>query len=108
MMEFENLKARLRKAEEYFRTTTDTDTSKALKAVEAIKARLNELWEQMSLIIDLDSDKSADQWMRQIQGYEKEQLFPVKLIYYRKSNRAAARLEHPSWWREPITEILEG
>jgi hypothetical protein len=107
MMEFENLKARLRKADEYFRTTTDTDTSKAEETVEAIKTRLNEVWGQMSLTINLDPDKTADQWMRQIQDYEKEQLFPVKLIYYSKSNRAVVRMEHPAWWKESITEILE-
>ena len=110
IMEFEKLKDRLRKAEEYERTQYLGDTPEnreiAEKTLKQVLKRLAEIWEEMCLTVELSPDKSIDEWEQDIKMYSGRFLRPVKFICYRVSQRVFVRLEPPAYWMDPVTRII--
>ncbi|WP_024834125.1 hypothetical protein [Ruminiclostridium josui] len=110
IMEFEKLKGRLRNAKEYERTQYMTDTpenkARAERTLQQVLHRMAEIWEQLSLNIELDMAKSTDDLVAEIQKYSKQFLYPVKMKYFKKSQRVFVRLEPPAYWLDLTTTIL--
>lgn len=110
IMEFEKLKDRLRKAEEYECTNYLTDTpenrDRAEKALKQVLDRMAKLWEQMCLVIELNPKKTVEQWEQDIKTYSGRFLTPTKFIFHRISQRLFVRLEPPAYWMDTVTRIL--
>ncbi|HEX2925050.1 MAG TPA: hypothetical protein VHP38_02130 [Ruminiclostridium sp.] len=110
IMEFERLKDRLRKAEEYeqmkYLSDAPENRERAEKALKQVLARMAELWNQMSLTVELSPNKSIDEWEQDIKTYAGRFLSPKKFIYYRISQRVSVRLEPPAYWWNTITRII--
>ncbi|OPX46357.1 hypothetical protein CLHUN_01730 [Ruminiclostridium hungatei] len=110
IIELETLKGRLRKAEEYERTKYMTDTpenrDRAEKAFQEVIKRMDEIWEQLRLVVELNANKTVEQWEQDIRAYAGRFMAPGKIIVYRKSERIFVRLEPPEFWKDPVTKII--
>lgn len=109
IMEFEKLKERLRKAEEYEKTKYSADSpenrERAEKALELVLNRIAELWEQMSFVVELNPNKNVDEWEQDIKMYSGQFLIPKRFVFYRISQRLLIRLEPPAFWMDTVTRI---
>jgi hypothetical protein len=110
IMEFERLKDRLRKAEEYEQTKYLTDTpenrERAEKALMQVLNRMAAIWNQMSLMVELSPTKSSEEWQQDIKTYAGRFLSPKKFIYYKISQRVFVSLEPPEYWLDKVTRII--
>ena len=108
--EFEMLKSRLRKAEEYERTKYKADThenqERALKTSAQVAKKMAEIWNQMSLTIELNPDGTKNEWESEIEKYSEQFLYPARLKCLKKSQRVFVRLEPPLFWWNTITKII--
>lgn len=110
IMEFEKLKDRLRKAEEYEQTKYMVDTpenrDRAEIALAQVLNRLAQIWDQMSITVELNPNKSIDEWEQDIRIYAGRFLSPKKFICLRISQRVFVRLEPPAYWLDTVSRII--
>ncbi len=108
--EFEQLKSRIRQAEEYAQTKFLEDSpegqEKAIKTLQKIFLRMEKLWEMMSLKLEIDYTKTIDQLKTEIEKYASHFLYPTKVVFSVKDQKAFIKLEPPAFWRDPLTQII--
>lgn len=108
--EFEQLKERYKRAQDYFKTKYDTDSpqgkEKAQKAFQELTARMDELWERIGkMSIQLDPWQSEDEWLELIG--KQEFWKTVRIDCYRLSQKIVVRFERPAFWRDPDTKVTD-
>ncbi len=108
--EFEQLKSRIRQAEEYAQTKFLEDSpegqEKAIKTLQKIVLRMEKLWEMMSLKLEIDYTKTIDELNSDIEKYASQFLYPTRVIFSVKEQKAFIKLEPPAFWRDPLTQII--
>lgn len=108
--EFEQLKSRVRQAEEYAQTKFLNDSpenqERAVNALQKIVLRMEKLWEIMSLKFEIDYAKTIDELEVEIQKYASQFLYPARVIFLVKDQKAFIKLEPPAFWRDPLTKII--
>lgn len=108
--EFEQLKSRVGQAEEYAQTKFLNDSpenqERAIKALEKIVLRMEELWKLMSLKLEIDFTMTIDELEAEFVKYASQFLYPTKVIFLVKDQKAFIKLEPPAFWRDPLTKII--
>lgn len=108
--EFEQLKSRARQAEEYAQTKFLEDSpenqERAINALQKIVLRMEKLWELMSLKLEIDYTKTIDELKAEIEKYASHFLYPTKVVFSVKEQKAFIKLEPPAFWRDPLTQII--
>ncbi len=108
--EFEQLKNRVKQAEEYaltkFLKDSPENQERAIKALQKIVLRMEKLWEIMSLKLEIDYTKTIDELEAEFKKYASQFLYPTKVIFLVKEQKAFIKLEPPAFWRDPLTKII--
>jgi ABC-type phosphate transport system auxiliary subunit len=109
--ELEKLKDRMRKAQEYYKTKYESDTTKnKAKADETIKqlqTRIDEVFQQMSKTVDIRSDMSSEESVKVIEKFKDEFLYPVRVDYYSKNGNIKILLMPPEFIKWAETKVID-